>query len=86
MARFNRTMSASSSRPMRVPSLPFATVVTLSTMRRQGVRSPFCSLGATETRNNGAWVGSVVNAQTVMEFVASKRSSCTITTGRGLPA
>lgn len=33
-----------------------------------------------------ASVGSVVNGQTVIEAVASKLSSCRMTTGRGLPA
>ena len=37
------------------------------------------------SRIRGASVGSVVKAHTVTESVASKRSSWTITTGRGLP-
>jgi hypothetical protein len=35
---------------------------------------------------SGASVSSVVKAQTVIEAVASKLSSRTITTGRGFPA
>jgi hypothetical protein len=49
-------------------------------------RRPLRSFGSTGRRNNGACVGSVVNAQIVMEFVASNRSSFKITTGRGFPA
>jgi hypothetical protein len=69
-----------------MPTLDFATVVILSTISRQGARSPLCSFGSTGKRNRGASVSSLVKAQTVMEFVASKLSSYTITAGRGLPA
>lgn len=71
---------------MREPTLDFETVVILSTISRHGARSPFPAFGSTSSRNSGASVGSVVNAQTVMEAVASKRSSYRMTTGRGLPA
>ncbi len=85
-ARFNRTMSSSSRRPMRVPIFVLGTVVILSTIKQQEVRRPFFSFGSTGTRNKGASVGSVVNAQIVTELVASNWLSCKITTGRGLPA
>jgi len=85
MARPNRTMSSSDSRPIRSPSLVRGTVVTLSTIRLLGSCSLFSSSGSTRSRIKGASVGSVVKAQTVTEAVASKRSSCTTTTGRGLP-
>ncbi len=52
----------------------------LSTIKRHGGRSPLPLLGSTGNRNSGASVGSVVNAQIVMEAVASNRSSCTIAT------
>ena len=68
------------------PSLDLATVVMLSTIKRQVTRSPFRSFGSTDRRNKGASVGSVVNAQMVIELVASKLSSCRMTAGRGLPA
>src|SRR5690348_13924707 len=42
--------------------------------------------GSTGRRNKGASVSSVVKAHTVIESVASKLSSWTMTTGRGLPA
>ena len=71
---------------MRAPNFAFATVVILSTIRRDGWRSPLRSLGTTSSLNNGASVSSVVKAQTVMDAVASKASSCTMTTGRGFPA
>ena len=58
----------------------------LSIIKRDAIDKPFRSVGSTSIRDNGASVGSVVNTQSVMEFVASKRSSCTITAGRGLPA
>jgi protein involved in polysaccharide export with SLBB domain len=86
MARLSRSISSSSSRPIRDPSFVFGTVVILSTIRRLGERSPFRSVGSTGSRNSGASVASVVSAHTVMESVASNRSSCTITTGRGFPA
>ena len=60
---------------MQEPSLDFGTVVILSTIRRHGVRSPFLTFGSMAKRNSGASVGSVVNAQIVMEAVASNRSS-----------
>lgn len=49
---------------MRAPTLPLGTVVTLSTMMRHGALNPLRSLGSMGRRNNGAGVGSVVNAQT----------------------
>jgi len=61
-------------------------VVILSTISREVASSPFVSLGSTARRNSGASVGSLVKAQIVIELVASNRSSCTITIGRGLPA
>ena len=85
-ARFSRTMSSSLNRPRRSPSRLRRTVVILSAIRREAASSPFTSSGSTSTRNSGASVGSVVNAQTVTESVASNRSSCMITTGRGFPA
>jgi hypothetical protein len=50
------------------------------------MRNPLRGLGSTGSRNNGASVSSLVKAHMVIEFVASKLSSCTITTGRGFPA
>jgi hypothetical protein len=47
---------------------------------------PFLARGSIRRRNSGAPVGSVVKAQTVIDAVASKRSSRRMTTGRGLPA
>jgi len=61
-------------------------VAILSTISREDTRSPLVSLGSTARRNNGASVGFVVKAQKVTDAVASNRSSCKITTGRGLPA
>lgn len=78
--------SASPKRPMWAPTFDFGTVVILSTIRRQAVRNPLSALGSTSRRKRGASVSSVVRAQMVIEFVASKRSSCRMTTGRGLPA
>jgi hypothetical protein len=45
---------------------------------------PLRSFGEIGTRNNGASVGSVVMTQIVTDSVASKRSSCRMTAGRGL--
>ena len=86
MARFRRTKSVFSSLPMRLPSFDHGIVVILSTMSREVVLRPFVSFGSTARRSKGASVGSLVKAQTVTDLVVSKRSSCTITTGRGLPA
>ncbi len=58
----------------------------LSTISRDKECSPLRSFGSIGSRNRGASVGSVVKAQIVIESVASKLSSCTMTTGRGLPA
>jgi hypothetical protein len=66
--------------------LDFGTVAILSTVSREGERKPLRSFGFTGSRNKGASVGSLVKAQIVIESVASKLSSYTITTGRGLPA
>lgn len=87
-AWLRRRISSSSSRPTRCPILDFGTVVILSTITRQCARKPFTfsSFGSTAKRNKGASVSSVVNAQMVVESVASKASSCKMMTGRGLPA
>jgi len=69
-----------------LPSFPRETVVIVSTISRRGWRKPLRSFGSTARRKSGASVGSVVKAHTVTDDVASKRSSCTITTARGLPA
>src|SRR5690348_1151266 len=68
---------------MRAPTLVLGTVVTLSTITRHAARKPLRSFGTTGRRNRGASVGSVVKAQIVIESVASKLLSCTMTTGRG---
>jgi hypothetical protein len=62
------------------------TVVILSTISREEERRPLRSFGSIGSRNSGASVGSVVKEQIVIESVASKASSPTMTTGRGLPA
>jgi hypothetical protein len=85
MARPSRSMSSSASWPMRSPSLARGTVVSLSTISRLGSRNPLTASGVTGSRISGASVGSLVNAHTVTDPVASKRSSWTIATGRGLP-
>ena len=78
-------MSSSLRRPIRPESLARWTVVILSTIMLLGSRRPFAGVGSIASRIRGASVGSLVNAQTVMESVASKRSSWITTTGRGLP-
>lgn len=85
-AWLRRRMSSSSRRPRWAPTFDFGTVATLSTIRRQGLRNPLREFGETESLNSGASTVSVVKAQMVMESVASKLSSWTMTTGRGLPA
>ena len=70
---------------MRDPSWLRGTVVILSTIRQERSCKPFSSLGSIGTRNKGAFVGPVVNEHTVMDRVASNRSSCTITAGLGFP-
>ena len=71
---------------MRCPNFLFGIVVILSTMSLEIVVSPFWSLGWITIRKSGASLLSVVMTQMVIDSVASKRSSCTITAGRGLPA
>lgn len=71
---------------MRSPSLDLGIVVSLSTMRLLGWAKPLLAAGFSGILNNGISVGSVVSGQTVTESVASKRSSCTTSTGRGLLA
>ena len=71
---------------MRYPNLLFGIVVILSTMSLEIVASPFWSLGWIAIRKSGALLLSVVMTQIVIDSVASKRSSWTITAGRGLPA
>ncbi|EUA52302.1 hypothetical protein I553_2488 [Mycobacterium xenopi 4042] len=61
-------------------------MVTLSSMMLLGAASPLSSLGESGTRSSGISVGSLVSGQTVIDEVASNRSSWTMTTGRGLPA
>lgn len=85
MARFKRTTSESSRMPSRSPSFERRTVVILSTINRLAWSRPLPAVGAMSRRNRGASVGSVVNGQIVTESV-SKRSSWTMTAGRGLPA
>ena len=79
-------MSSSERRPIRTPTFDFGTVVILSTIIRHVIRNPLRELGSTGSRNSGASVSSLVKAQMVTEFIASKLSSCTTTTGRGFPA
>lgn len=86
MALFRRSRSSSLRRPKRRPRLALRTVVILSTMRRDGVRSPEAGLGFTSSLNNGASVVSLVKPQMVTESVAANRSSWTITAGRGFEA
>lgn len=71
---------------MRDPNLLFGIVVILSTMSLDVVVSLFWSLGWITIRKSGASLLSLVMTQIVMDPVASKRSSWTITAGRGLPA
>ena len=60
-------------------------VLTLSTMSRTGSLSPLVSVASIGTRASGASTVVVVNGQTVIDAVASNRSSCKTTTGRGFP-
>jgi len=83
--RLSATSSASLSRPSRSPKLDLGTVVTLSTIRRLGRSSPLSSDGSIGILTRGASTGFVVNGHTETDEVASKRSSWTMTTGRGLP-
>ena len=70
---------------MRDPNFRFGIVVILSTMSFEVVVSLFWSLGWIAIRKSGASLLSLVMAQIVIDPVASKRSSWTITAGRGLP-
>jgi hypothetical protein len=83
--RLRRRMSSSERRPTRTPTFDFGTVVILSTIIRHVMRNALRGLRSTGSRNNGASVSSLVKAPMVIESVALKLSSCTITTGRGFP-
>ena len=68
-------------------AVAFGTVASLSTIRRHGALEAVALVGRRPAmRKSGASVGSVVKAQMVIDSVASKASSCTMTTGRGFPA
>ncbi len=71
--------------PTRCPSRFRGTAVSLSTISRQGDRSPVRAFDGTGSLKIGADVGSVVRGQTTIESFPSKRSSWTMTAGRGLP-
>jgi hypothetical protein len=60
-------------------------VAILSIMSLEALFSPLRSVGSMSMRSNGASVGSVVNAQSVIELVWPNLSSCTMTAGRGFP-
>src|SRR6266480_4741828 len=84
--RYHLQRFASSRRPICLPTLLFATVVILSTMRRDGLLRPLVAVGSIGIRNSSAAVGSPVKGQIVMDSVASNLLSCRTITGRGLPA
>jgi hypothetical protein len=69
---------------MRLPRRAFGTVVILSIIKRDAIDTPFLSVGSTIIRNNGASVGSVVNARSVMEFAACPFSCCPDVFGYGV--
>ena len=79
-------MSSSSSRPIWRPSFDFGTVVIVSTIKLDAERSPLRSEGRISIRKSGAFLAFDVKEQIVMDSVASKLSSCTMTVGRGFPA
>lgn len=83
--RFNCTSSSSRSRPSRSPRPDLGIVVTLSTMRLLRRSSPLVFDGWIGILISAASTRLVVKGQTVTEAVASKRSSWTMSTGRGLP-
>ncbi len=68
------------------PSLDRGMVVSLSTMMLLDWVKFALDRASSEMRSSGISVESLVNGQTVIESVASNRSSCTMRTGRGLPA
>jgi len=85
-ARPSGTISTAVSAPIRLPNRARAIVVTLSTLAHEVSRSPFSGLGSMFGRTKPASIPKVVSGQMVIDAVSSKLSSCTITTGRGLPA
>ncbi len=84
-ARSMRVRSVSASRPMRSARAVRGTVVTLSIMRWLAVVNPVVFEGSMGIRRSGASTTFGVSGTTVTEAVASNRSSCTTTTGRGFP-
>ena len=75
IARFSRTTSSMSRWPTRSPSLDLGTVVSLSTINREGKRSPFRSLGSMRSLMSGASTVLEVKPQRVTDSVRSKLSS-----------
>jgi hypothetical protein len=78
-------MSSALRRPTRSPSFERGTVVTLSAISRLASRSWLLASGSMASLNSGASVAAVVVGQTVIESVASPRSSCTMTADLGVP-
>ena len=62
------------------------TMVILSTISRLVAISPLRPFGSTGRRNKNAFVSSLATTQILIESVASKLTSWTMTTARGLPA
>ena len=86
MARLSAFTSSEASEPTSLPSRFLGTAVNLSTIIQHGAPNPLRAWGSTESLKIGAGVGSVVKGHTTIESFASKRSSWTMTAGRGFPA
>src|SRR4026209_1428869 len=86
MARLSALISSELSDPTSLPRRLLGTAVNLSTIIRHGERRPLCALGWMVSLKIGTGVGSVVKGHMTIESLASNRSSCTMTAGRGLPA
>ena len=74
MARLSAFTSSEASEPTGLPKRLLGTAVNLSTIIRQGARSPLRALGWTESLKIGACVGSVVKGHTTIESRADLES------------
>ena len=75
LAEINGAKTRAPNGATRSPIFGFGTVMSLSTIRWLGWRRPFVEFGSMGIRRRGASRSAVVKAQTVIEAVASKRSS-----------
>ena len=86
IARLTSAIAPGLSKPNLFPRRSRGRVVILSIITYEVFRRPFSGLGSTSCRPISDSIRVVVNRQTVIDPVAAKLSSWTMSTGRGFPA